>query len=374
MPNIVTHFQDTDVLLGRTKQCRGHPGNAKFRSMLDEFGAKYHLLTSRSGRSQLVDEVETCVAEEGWRFLKFESGLGVWREATKKEIREKISHGFRDRKRQSISTIASKGSDSSRIGSRSSSPKLQSENADSENRTKSKIKNASNKRERTPMMCSSGLGKEPKLGHPSKMKDLDSVPFNLAECLLSLRSPHRPPRVTVNHQEQPMSPNTRPNILSTTNVSIVPKQDGVELDKIKELRRLLSKRSPGALERARVCVSPPVCADKSTDGSATPKIRNTLKHDRMQGSIESPIFTAKRRRLSVTASKFGGSQESLRCSSLVDQLSTMYPDKLVLRSGPRSTAVVRPHRNNIVAYRRCPPTAMSRLPFKKRHFVLSVPV
>ena len=82
-----------DVLLGRGKACHEHPGNVRFRHLVEEFTSTYHA-SSKNQKTKVTREILTTVKESSGRFLK-ESDSG-WVEVDTEVARLKVSHAFRD--------------------------------------------------------------------------------------------------------------------------------------------------------------------------------------------------------------------------------------------------------------------------------------
>jgi hypothetical protein len=86
-----------DVLFGRGRAVIDHPGNARFRQIIDLYMNKYEA----SGRLQ-----KTCIAEIIVRMVKDSSGRflkkgddGAWDEAADATARKKVAHAFRNRRK-----------------------------------------------------------------------------------------------------------------------------------------------------------------------------------------------------------------------------------------------------------------------------------
>jgi hypothetical protein len=91
-----------DVFLGRGRAFRYNPGNLRFHQIIESFGDRYEKL-DRSGKKLLSKVVLGVIQESGARFLKQdETG---WHEVDDKEARERVCHGFRNRRAPSKRTL-----------------------------------------------------------------------------------------------------------------------------------------------------------------------------------------------------------------------------------------------------------------------------
>merc|ERR1712176_177187 len=100
------HFTCNDVLFGRTKLARSHPGNKAFRQLIQSFRDQYQATKSRNEKRRIIDRIVDIVQERGDRFLIFEVGSdgsesnGFWTEASRALARDKVSHALRHRQNQ----------------------------------------------------------------------------------------------------------------------------------------------------------------------------------------------------------------------------------------------------------------------------------
>jgi hypothetical protein len=83
-----------DVLLGKGKPYQEHFGNVNLHEIIATYYPKYDSAT-RDVKASIVEEIVGLLG----RFLKRDEESGMWIEATPKEAKNKVSHGFR-RKRE----------------------------------------------------------------------------------------------------------------------------------------------------------------------------------------------------------------------------------------------------------------------------------
>ena len=82
-----------DVLVGRTKLCRDHTGNVRYRNLVEKYKNKYEEATSKVDKTALALVVLKIIQEASGRFLKDE-GDG-WVEVDDDTARAKVAHCFR---------------------------------------------------------------------------------------------------------------------------------------------------------------------------------------------------------------------------------------------------------------------------------------
>jgi hypothetical protein len=83
---------NADILLGRGGRIRSHPGNKKFRSIVDDYSDFYDG-AGKFERKGVADQIVQVVKGEGRRFLKKEK-LG-WVEVSDDQARLKVGNVFR---------------------------------------------------------------------------------------------------------------------------------------------------------------------------------------------------------------------------------------------------------------------------------------
>ena len=89
-------FHPNDVLFGRGKAVVDHPGNTKFRRLVDVYMRKY-LEAERLEKTCIAEAIVQMIKESSGRFLKKEPGSN-WEEVDGPEARKKVAHAFRNRR------------------------------------------------------------------------------------------------------------------------------------------------------------------------------------------------------------------------------------------------------------------------------------
>jgi hypothetical protein len=92
-------FHPNDVLFGRGKVAVDHPGNAKFRRLVDVYMRKYEE-AERLEKTCIAEVIVQMVKETNGRFLKQEAG--GWDEVDGPAARKKVAHAFRNRNRRKL--------------------------------------------------------------------------------------------------------------------------------------------------------------------------------------------------------------------------------------------------------------------------------
>lgn len=87
----------TDVLLGRGKAIIDHPGNVRFRQVIDFYGQKYEA-AGRLEKTCMAEVIVRLINSSG-RFLKRDD-VGAWEEVDEATARKKVAHAFRNRRLQ----------------------------------------------------------------------------------------------------------------------------------------------------------------------------------------------------------------------------------------------------------------------------------
>jgi hypothetical protein len=85
-----------DVLFGRGKLIKDHPGNVVLHRLEEERMLKYEM-ASKWEKTVIASEIMAIIKEEDGRFLKMEDGS--WVEVDSDVAREKVSHAFRSLRR-----------------------------------------------------------------------------------------------------------------------------------------------------------------------------------------------------------------------------------------------------------------------------------
>ena len=99
---------EIDILLGRGRNFRNHPGNVRFHHIVEMHETQYEN-SSRYGKQLLSDAVLKIVKQDGARFLKKNSATG-WFEVGDEVARERVCHAFRNRRLLSAKTMDSRPS------------------------------------------------------------------------------------------------------------------------------------------------------------------------------------------------------------------------------------------------------------------------
>ena len=94
-----------DVLVGRGKFIQDHPGNFRYRHVIENHMLRYEQSSKRVEKTNLTSEIVQVVKGYGGRFLKQENG--GWIEIDDESARDKVSHSFRNL-RQSMGASSTK--------------------------------------------------------------------------------------------------------------------------------------------------------------------------------------------------------------------------------------------------------------------------
>ena len=89
---------ERDVLFGRGKGCQNHPGNIRFRNLIDSERSSYEQARLLE-KTMISERIVQLVHSQSGRFLK-SAGKGTWIEVSDEVARDKISHAFRDQRRK----------------------------------------------------------------------------------------------------------------------------------------------------------------------------------------------------------------------------------------------------------------------------------
>ena len=87
-----------DVLCGRDKYSHIHPGNTRYRKIIESHRAAYQSAPSRDHKTQITIRIVGTVRDYGGRFLKLEKN-NTWVDVGDMYAREKVSHSFRTKKK-----------------------------------------------------------------------------------------------------------------------------------------------------------------------------------------------------------------------------------------------------------------------------------
>jgi hypothetical protein len=88
-----------DVLFGRGKTIREHPGNMVLDQIVMTHFERYESIP-KERRSEMLGEIVRLMKSTGTRFIKREDKTGfLWRESDDETAKDKVSHCFRSRRR-----------------------------------------------------------------------------------------------------------------------------------------------------------------------------------------------------------------------------------------------------------------------------------
>eukprot|EP00980_Cylindrotheca_fusiformis_P006080 scaffold1308_cov93-Cylindrotheca_fusiformis.AAC.5 len=90
-----------DVLWGRGKLILRHPGNHLLHELVDAYFDQYNQL-SKTGRTNLADQIVAVVHGFSGRFMKMDNESGMWVEVSEQDAREKVTHRFRHSRERSV--------------------------------------------------------------------------------------------------------------------------------------------------------------------------------------------------------------------------------------------------------------------------------
>lgn len=110
--NIIQEPAMVDVLLGRGSANSWRTGNAELHRIVDEYMEEYHHTNSRREKGEIIHRVYDRVRTAGGRFLRRAPGTSHFYQVGEAQVKEKIGHTFRDRRksvtrRSSSSSVAS---------------------------------------------------------------------------------------------------------------------------------------------------------------------------------------------------------------------------------------------------------------------------
>lgn len=123
---------DRDVLCGRHQRSVMHPGNKRFRAIVQKYCEQYQSTPRRLEKASITNEVISIVHnQQGGRFLKEVEEFAppsFWVPLTHAEIHEKVSHALRSTKVKSrmsfMSSTSSAGSNHESVADAASSADL----------------------------------------------------------------------------------------------------------------------------------------------------------------------------------------------------------------------------------------------------------
>eukprot|EP00546_Thalassionema_frauenfeldii_P009028 CAMPEP_0178915558 /NCGR_PEP_ID=MMETSP0786-20121207/12092_1 /TAXON_ID=186022 /ORGANISM="Thalassionema frauenfeldii, Strain CCMP 1798" /LENGTH=272 /DNA_ID=CAMNT_0020588679 /DNA_START=380 /DNA_END=1195 /DNA_ORIENTATION=+ len=91
--------QPSDVLMGRNFHVYNHPGNIRYRQIINSRHGAYHVLKSRLDKMLFIRQLANEILDDGRvRFVKFNKQTRKWTQIDLKAIQDKVSHALRDTK------------------------------------------------------------------------------------------------------------------------------------------------------------------------------------------------------------------------------------------------------------------------------------
>jgi hypothetical protein len=85
-----------DVLIGRGKPFRYHPGNEQMHNIMENYQDEFES-RKRGAKANIVEEIVRAIQLSKGRFLKRDAS-GWWVEGTNDEAQQKVSHAFRTKR------------------------------------------------------------------------------------------------------------------------------------------------------------------------------------------------------------------------------------------------------------------------------------
>jgi len=86
---------ETDVLFGRGRHHRDHPGNVKMQLLVDIHRDAYYK-ADRDGKTSITTSIVRIIKAGGGRFIKRDKDQNRWEEVEDESARHKIGHAMRD--------------------------------------------------------------------------------------------------------------------------------------------------------------------------------------------------------------------------------------------------------------------------------------
>lgn len=98
-PVTIHHPSSFDVLFGRGKTIREHPGNQVLDKIILTHYSKYEAI-SKERRGEMLEEIVRLMKSTGTRFMKRDDSGYSWKEVDDETAKDKVSHCFRSRRRK----------------------------------------------------------------------------------------------------------------------------------------------------------------------------------------------------------------------------------------------------------------------------------
>ena len=103
-----------DILLGRGKSIQNHPGNIRYRTIIETNLDRFESATQRGAKAELVKDVLQQIYSSGANFWRLEGSLQSrnkrWTPVDEKTACDKVSHSFRNAKMTTVNRRSSSGS------------------------------------------------------------------------------------------------------------------------------------------------------------------------------------------------------------------------------------------------------------------------
>ena len=88
--------RDTDILCGRGRGVWEHPGNRRFKSLIEAHAEKYSTARNKMDKGVVIASIVDSIREEGILFVKKDAKTQSWLDIGEYQAREKTSHAMRD--------------------------------------------------------------------------------------------------------------------------------------------------------------------------------------------------------------------------------------------------------------------------------------
>jgi len=88
--------RDQDVLFGRGGRTNHHPGNKRFRQLVEDHRQAYRQLQGNKLKQKIALDIVNLIYGENGRFLKLNSSNNMWQDVGKKAARGKTSQALRE--------------------------------------------------------------------------------------------------------------------------------------------------------------------------------------------------------------------------------------------------------------------------------------
>lgn len=88
-------IQPEDVYCGRDRYSHTHPGNRRFRQLINNYREIYQSSKHRDEKTRINTEIVKSVKANGGRFMRRDDATGQWHELDAASAHEKVSHALR---------------------------------------------------------------------------------------------------------------------------------------------------------------------------------------------------------------------------------------------------------------------------------------